>query len=186
MKLLIDSSSQFRFVGLFEGENFVELLVEQGDNNHSKYLLPQIDRLLSKYNLRPSDLEAVYVGQGPGSYTGVRIAVTIAKTFALESKIPLFSFDSLSLYATAFQGMVAVSIPMKRQIVLGALYDVQDRVDVVHPPKYHSLEEWNQTCGMARSIEPFDVAIALSKLVVTFVEHPLLFGPDYAREWETS
>jgi tRNA threonylcarbamoyladenosine biosynthesis protein TsaB len=186
MKLLIDSSSQYRFVGLFENETLLELLVEQGNNNHSKYLLPQIDRLLSNHNLTPSDLEAVYVGQGPGSYTGVRIAVTIAKTFALECKIPLFSFDSLSLYATAFQGMVAVSIPMKRQIVLGAVYDVQDRVEVVHQPNYYSLEEWNQKCGMARAIEPFEVSIVLSKLPVMFVEKPLLFGPEYAREWTTS
>lgn len=186
MKLLIDSSSQFRFVSLFEHNTLIETIVEQGNNDHSKYLLPQIDRLLNKHQITPCDLEAIYVGQGPGSYTGVRIAVTIAKTFAIECRIPLFSFDSLALYATAFQGMVAVSIPMKRHVVLGAVYDVQDTVDVVHPPSYYPLEEWNQKCGMARSIEPFDVAFELAKLPVVFVEEVMKFGPNYAREWKTS
>lgn len=186
MKLLIDSSSQFRFVSLFTNNTLIESIVEQGDNDHSKYLLPQIDRLLRNHQITPCELEAIYVGQGPGSYTGVRIAVTIAKTFATECSIPLFSFDSLALYATAFQGMIAVSIPMKKHTVLGAVYDVQDTVDVVHPPRYYPLEEWNQKCGMARAIEPFDVRVDVAKLPVHFVEDVIAFGPNYAREWETS
>jgi tRNA threonylcarbamoyladenosine biosynthesis protein TsaB len=186
MKLLIDSSTQYRFVGLFDQQRMVDLLVERGDNDHSKTLLPQIDRLLQQHKLTPNDLDAIYVGQGPGSYTGVRIAVTIAKMFALECHIPLFSFDSLALYATAFQGMVAVNVPMKRHMVLGAVYDVQAMVEVVHPPKYYSLDDWNQRCGMSRMIEPFEVTIDLRKLPITFVERPSSFGPDYAREWQTS
>ena len=52
------------------------------ERNHSIGLLPHIQDLLARLQLKPKDLQSVAVGQGPGSYTGVRIAVSVAKTFA--------------------------------------------------------------------------------------------------------
>lgn len=67
--------------------------------NHSVQLLPHIQQLLSGAGIRPKDLASVAVGQGPGSYTGVRIGVTAAKTFAWSLGIPLFGVSSLKAMA---------------------------------------------------------------------------------------
>ena len=62
---------------------------------HSVGAMPAIEDVLKKVNLRPSDLDAIAVSEGPGSYTGVRIGVTIAKTLAWALKIPLVGVSSL-------------------------------------------------------------------------------------------
>jgi tRNA threonylcarbamoyladenosine biosynthesis protein TsaB len=184
MRLLIDAASEYRIVCLFDNETLVDQMVEQGNNDHSKYLLPQIDRLLSRHQLKPCELEAIIVGQGPGSYTGVRIAVTIAKSFAVQCRIPLFSVDSLSLFATQATGMVAVQIPMKRNIILGAVYDVQGSIEVVQPAGYYSEAEWQKLTGMSVLLEPHQVSINLQKLSLDLVDDVMRFAPNYAREWQ--
>lgn len=184
MRLLIDAASEYRIVSLFDNETLVDHIIERGRNDHSKYLLPQIDQLLTRHHIKPCDLEALIVGEGPGSYTGVRIAVTIAKSFAIQCHIPLFSVDSLSLFATQSLGMVAVNIPMKRQVVLGAVYDAQGRIEVVQPAGYYSLEEWQAITGMSLVVEPHEVSINIQKLQLDLVEDVMRFAPNYAREWQ--
>jgi tRNA threonylcarbamoyl adenosine modification protein YeaZ len=186
MILLIDSASEYRIVCLFQDDYLVDQILEQGNNDHSKFLLPQIDRLLTKHALTPTDLDGIIVGQGPGSYTGVRVAVTIAKSFSLQARIPLFAVDSLSLFASAVKGMVAVQIPMKRNIVLGAVYEVQEVVETLHPAGYYTTEEWQQRCGMSRLLEPSELTIQLKKLHLEWIEDVVRFGPNYAREWQSS
>lgn len=186
MILLIDSASEYRIVCLFQDDQLVDHILEQGHNDHSKFLLPQIDRLLSKHGVQPADLDGIIVGQGPGSYTGVRVAVTIAKSFALQARIPLFAVDSLSLFASAAKGMVAVQIPMKRNMILGAVYDVQEVIETLHPAGYYTTEEWQQRCGMSRVVEPTNVIIQLKKLHLEWIEDVIRFGPNYAREWQPS
>jgi tRNA threonylcarbamoyladenosine biosynthesis protein TsaB len=184
MRLLIDAASEYRMVCLFDNELLFDQIIERGNNDHSKYLLPQIDRLLSRNQLKPCQLEAIIVGQGPGSYTGVRIAVTIAKSFAVQCHIPLFSVDSLSLFATNARGVVAVHIPMKRQVVLGAVYEIQEGIELVHPAGYYSVEEWQSITGMTVLIEPHEVTINLQKLQLDLVKDVMRFTPNYAREWQ--
>jgi tRNA threonylcarbamoyladenosine biosynthesis protein TsaB len=184
MRLLIDASSTYRLVCLYDAETLLDSIIEQGNHDHSKHLLPQIDRLLQRHSLRPCELDAIIVGEGPGSYTGVRIAVTLAKSFAIECQIPLFKVDSLSLFASAFQGVIAVVIPMKRSTVIGGLYDVQSITEPIHPAGYYSLEAWHQLCGMNRTTEPFDVTIDIKKLQLDVVDDVMTFRPHYGREWQ--
>lgn len=186
MILLIDSATQYRIVCLFQDDRLIDHIIEEGHNDHSKFMLPQIDRLLTKHNLKPAQLDGIIVGQGPGSYTGVRVAVTIAKSFAKQARIPLFAVDSLSLFASASQGMIAIQVPMKRHTILGAVYDVQEVIETVHTAGYYTIEEWQQRCGMSRVLEPNRVAIQLKKLQLEWVQDVDRFGPDYAREWQST
>lgn len=63
--------------------------------NHSTTLMPTIDRLMTEAGLAPSDLTRIAVAQGPGSYTGLRIAVTAAKTLAFTLGIEVVGVSSL-------------------------------------------------------------------------------------------
>ncbi len=66
---------------------------------HGRGLIPAIRDLLAASGLAPRDLEAVAIGLGPGSYTGLRIGLTAAKTIAYAAGIPVYPLDSLEAIA---------------------------------------------------------------------------------------
>ena len=78
-----------------------EVLAEHDEpsRNHSRTLLPAIDRLLGRRGLGPADLEAVAVGIGPGSFTGVRVGLALAKTIAFGLGLPLAGVSTLRALA---------------------------------------------------------------------------------------
>jgi len=79
----------------------VESVYQQGDNNHSVTIIPLLDELLQKANLSLQELDEVIVGIGPGSYTGVRIGVTVAKMIGYLNQIRVRTISSLALIASA-------------------------------------------------------------------------------------
>jgi tRNA threonylcarbamoyladenosine biosynthesis protein TsaB len=68
---------------------------------HSEVLTPSIKQLLTRAKMKPADLDAVAVDRGPGSFTGCRMAVNVARTIAFSLDIPLFSQTSLAIMAFA-------------------------------------------------------------------------------------
>lgn len=100
MKILaFDSSNQPLTVAVIDGE---EILTEQTINvrrNHSIQLMPAIDEALKQANLTVDEMDRIAVASGPGSYTGLRIAVTIAKSLAWAHSIDLVGISSLKVLA---------------------------------------------------------------------------------------
>ncbi len=75
-------------------------LIEPG-RRHGRELVPAIRDLLARADLRAGDLGAIGVGLGPGSYTGLRVGVTAAKTLAYATGATLYGLDSLAYFARA-------------------------------------------------------------------------------------
>ena len=102
MNLLIETSTDLLILALFtkEGEIVSEKTCLHG-NNLSKTLLPSIDALLVERGLRPKDLTGIACGIGPGSYTGMRVGVAVAKSLAFSLQIPLQGFSSLLAFLPA-------------------------------------------------------------------------------------
>src|SRR5699024_7924631 len=80
--LAIDTSNQTMSVAVKEGEFVVGELTTHIKRNHSERLMPAIENLMNEVGWTPSSLDRIAVAQGPGSYTGLRIGVTVAKTLA--------------------------------------------------------------------------------------------------------
>ncbi|UKS25075.1 tRNA (adenosine(37)-N6)-threonylcarbamoyltransferase complex dimerization subunit type 1 TsaB [Paenibacillus sp. HWE-109] len=97
--LAIDTSSSAMTVALLDNGKRLGEVSSYAERNHSIGLLPHIQELLAKLDLKPQDLQSVAVGQGPGSYTGVRIAVSVAKTFAWSLGLDLIGVSSLEAIA---------------------------------------------------------------------------------------
>ena len=85
--LFIDTtSSETIKVGLNKnGKEFI--LEQQMDKQKAQIVLPLINRLLKKHNLTLKDINAIQIDPGPGSFTGVRVGLTIANTLAFLLKI---------------------------------------------------------------------------------------------------
>src|SRR5690606_20837175 len=78
------------------------IIIEETTNlkiNHSLTAMPAIEELMAKAKVTPAQLTHIAVAEGPGSYTGVRIGLTIAKTLAWSLKIPLHMVSSLKVLA---------------------------------------------------------------------------------------
>lgn len=93
---------------------------------HARMLHPLLDEMMEHTGLAPEDLHGVAVGVGPGSYTGVRIGVTAAKTLAYARRIPLAGVSSLAAAAlparAAGPALLAVAWDARRGDVYGGAY----------------------------------------------------------------
>ena len=97
LKLLLDSSNTSLSVGLSKEGQLLDSISYECWQSQSEHMVPEIDKLLKKHNVQRSDISGIIVSIGPGSYTGVRIALTIAKTMALCLNIPTYPVSSLRI-----------------------------------------------------------------------------------------
>lgn len=105
--LAMDTATAVMAVALFRGREPVRETAMRSERNHSIYLAPAIRDLLAAEGLTTRDLKGVAVGVGPGSYTGVRIGVTVAKTLAWSLQLPVVGVSTLA--ALAWRGLEQAS-----------------------------------------------------------------------------
>ena len=125
MKVLaFDTSSKALSVAILDGENLLADVTVNIKKNHSINLMPAIDFLMASVDLQPSDLERIVVAQGPGSYTGLRVAVATAKTLAYTLNIELVGVSSLYALAAAadLDGLVVPIMDARRNNVYAGFY----------------------------------------------------------------
>lgn len=105
---------------------------------HAGLLLPMIDALMKQAGLKPQELDAIAFGQGPGSFTGVRIATSVAQGIALGARCPLVGVSSLQAIAQGClrefgDERIGVALDARMQEVYWGLYqrDENDLMRVV-------------------------------------------------------
>ena len=109
-----------------EGKTMVCKEIAEQNFSHAEKLHLFIAEVLAENNLVFSDLSAVAVSQGPGSYTGLRIGVSSAKGLCYALNIPLIAVDTLQLLAKQIQiekGIILPMIDARRMEVFTAFYD---------------------------------------------------------------
>lgn len=99
--LFIDTHDKNILIILYKNNKILVCENVQTINKHSEVAMPTIDLVLKKANIDVSELNSVIVVNGPGSFTGERIAVTIAKTIAYSLNIPIRVIDALTIMALA-------------------------------------------------------------------------------------
>ena len=95
--VLLDSSNTNLSVGIAKDNLLLDYVSSEAWQRQSEMMVVEIDNILKRNKVSRADLDAVVTGIGPGSYTGVRIAISIAKTIAYALKIKLYAVSSLSL-----------------------------------------------------------------------------------------
>jgi tRNA threonylcarbamoyladenosine biosynthesis protein TsaB len=106
--------------------------------DHASSLAVYIDEVLKTSGVKPSDLKAIAVSKGPGSYTGLRIGVSTAKGLCYALNIPLVAISTTQSMAQLFylknseyNGYVVPLLDARRMEVYGAIYNQQ--LEEVHP-----------------------------------------------------
>lgn len=96
---------------------------------HSEAVLPALDRLVRTAGRRAAPIEAVAVGAGPGSFTGVRIGAALARGLCFSGRSTLFAYSSLASIAAAagVEGKLCALSDARRDQVYAAGYDVSAR-----------------------------------------------------------
>ncbi|MBC1569453.1 tRNA (adenosine(37)-N6)-threonylcarbamoyltransferase complex dimerization subunit type 1 TsaB [Listeria sp. FSL L7-1425] len=125
MILGMDTSSDTMTIALFNEGVVLGEYTTNLKKNHSVRLLPAIAALMEECGVKPTDLEKIAVAKGPGSYTGLRIGVTVAKTMAWDAGIPIVGISSLALLAENglyFPGKVVALMDARRGNVYAGVY----------------------------------------------------------------
>ena len=127
MKILyVDTSSNYLYSGIVIDNSIKSEVKEELGKDLSKVALPKIIKLFDEASITPQDLDKIMVVIGPGSFTGVRIGVTIAKTIAWSLNIPIVPVSGLTAMALSNPMSDNYSMPLidaRRGYVYGALYD---------------------------------------------------------------
>lgn len=86
--MALDTSTAVMAAAMMEDHALLQERNERAERNHSVHVVPVMEQLLAASNTQPGQLDGIAVGVGPGSYTGIRIAVTAAKTLAWRGTSP--------------------------------------------------------------------------------------------------
>jgi tRNA threonylcarbamoyladenosine biosynthesis protein TsaB len=134
--LAVETSGRLGSVALAQGDKLLSETCFSAPMRHSAEIFPAITGLLSKFNKKPDQIEQVYISAGPGSFTGLRIAVTFAKTLAFANNAKIVAVDTLdciaanvllsppsSVISPLSSGLLAVILDAKRSQFFIAVYE---------------------------------------------------------------
>lgn len=143
--LLLDSSDKNLSVGLAQDHVLIEQVSYVAWQRQSEFMVDEIDKALKKHGLKGQDINYVVCSKGPGSYTGVRIALTIAKTISFALHVPLYLASSLEVLQDAGKASLCLMNARGKRSYF-AVYDgekaleedqIKDDVDVISFLKEH-------------------------------------------------
>ena len=142
-----DTSSKALTLAILEDETLLAQMTLNIKKNHSITLMPAIDFLMNSLDMKPTDLDRIVVSQGPGSYTGLRMAVATAKTLAHTLKIELVGVSSLlALVPEQVEGLVIPVMDARRNNVYAGFYQSGQSV---RPEAHLPLAEVLEIAGVA-------------------------------------
>lgn len=152
--LAIDTSTNVLGVGIASDEKIIGEYISNIKRNHSTRVLPAIDYLLKDCGMSIDDIDKIVVANGPGSYTGLRIGLTIGKTLAWTLHRPISGVSTLKLMAASgryFDGFLSPIIDARRGNIFTGLYEYKDNqlTQVVHDQHISSID-W---CHLLQSFE---------------------------------
>lgn len=106
--LHIETATNICSVALSEGENLLAIMESDEDKSHGSMLSVFMDKVLSEAGFQPTDMHAISVSKGPGSYTGLRIGVSAVKGFSYALNLPIIGIDTLLALAIGVKSTDAV------------------------------------------------------------------------------
>ena len=144
MILYIDTSSSYLYTGIVENGKIVVEIKKEYNHELSRTALPEIVSMFENNAIEPKEITKIIVVNGPGSFTGIRIGITIAKVYAWSLKVPITTITSLdAMAASSKNDMIRVPvIDARREYCYASIIDQNDNF-ILKPIyiKYKELKE---------------------------------------------
>ena len=124
--LMMETSTECCSVAVSDGADILACRINETPKMHASLLAPYLQEVLQEAGLSASDLDAIAVSEGPGSYTGLRVGVSTAKGFCFGCGKPLIGVDTLRILALQAEGRFDRIVPMidaRRMEVYAAPFD---------------------------------------------------------------
>lgn len=156
--LFFDTSSDLLKVSLIKDNKIIFDKELHTKNDHSSYLVPTIDEAFKSNNIDFKELDEIIVGNGPGSFTGTRISIAVAKTYAFSFNIPVYMISSLEelIYNNDGYDFYVPIIEEKKENLYFSIFD-KDKKRVMD-------DTYSSTEYMYKKLEELDGKILLISL----------------------
>lgn len=189
--LFINTSSFFMSIAILEGNKILYKKEEEMLVDMASRIILEIEIAFNNVDFEINDIDKIFVVNGPGSFTGVRVGVTVAKMIAWTLKKEIVPLSSLELLATTAidESNVVAAIDARRGYVFAGVYD--NHLNIIMPDKYLPLNELDDYLkdGKIVSYDNIDGAINPNIDIVKIVEkhmndtpvNPHALKPNYLK-----
>ena len=189
--LFIDTSTLYLNIAIIDNNKIVFNHKEQVEKDMSSKIIPIIDKGFKECSLNIKDINKIFVVNGPGSFTGVRIGVTVAKTIAWALKIDLIPLSSLEFIASTASNKkyLVPMIDARRGNVFAGIYDQE--LNNILPDELISYEQLSKkidesyeqiSYNLENSIKPNgDIIKVINKHLSDKSVNPHSLKPNYLK-----
>ena len=130
--LFIDSATTNLVVAIINNGKISYIYNNNDGYDTSSKMMPVLAEAFDKANLKPKDIDKIFVVTGPGSFTGIRVGLTVAKTMAYALDIPIVPVSSLEVMASGDGGTALINA--RRGYVFAGTYDSD--LNTLYPDSY--------------------------------------------------
>jgi tRNA threonylcarbamoyladenosine biosynthesis protein TsaB len=147
MKILaVDTSTNVCSVCILDGEDVVAEYATIGGRTHSERLMPAIEMLFAHLDYGIDSLQGIAVIHGPGSFTGLRIALSVVKGLAFALNLPIVAVSALEIAALQLQqdGLICPALDARRHEIFTCLYEKKgSQLNLLIEPKSIDPVAWS-------------------------------------------
>ena len=196
ISLFIDTSSEDVSIAIIKGKKILASRIKTIPSEHSIYTTSYLDEVIKEANIKKEDIDKIMVVNGPGSFTGLRIGITIAKTFAHLLKKEVTCVSSLKMLSLSLEHDYCLTLmDARNNNYYLALYD-KDNKEIVKPvfntidKVLELIKEYNPICISNKDFQINNIDVSKVKLDITkIIEYyknkpainPHLVVPDYLK-----
>ena len=121
----IDTTSSYLYTGIVKDNRILNEIKENLGKDLSTYTVNRVSKMFEEINLKPVDIDKIIVVNGPGSFTGIRIGVTLAKIFAWSLNKPITTITSLEAMKESIDTdkLIVPIINARREACYAAIYE---------------------------------------------------------------
>lgn len=143
LSLALETSTKLGSIAVGHGDTLISECALAVRATHSETVLDEVERMLARARIGVDDIERVIIGAGPGSFTGVRIAASLAKGWSHARGVPLFAYSSLrSVASSAGRDRVCALFDARRGEVYGAAWADGPLEAPIRGPTACDVDRW--------------------------------------------
>lgn len=194
--LALDTSGAYVSIALADESGQVAAYEEKMERGQGEALMPMIDKMMRDSHREMTDLQGIAVAVGPGSFTGVRVALAAARGFGLALQIPVMGVTNFEAAAVDLAETFWVILDSKRGDYFAQSFDAWghptstpmvcdiNQVAARHPSYLvgDAAEEVSALLGIPVLVQPLPHAVAVARVALSRKDAPLPAEPLYLRE----